>query len=179
MAVQQQVPAEQQQQQQRHVVQLKAVDITEENFKPFGQLIGPTDDGKEFDGEDAQLELDQGQPRFYIMRLPRRGRTFERITYHAKVTQCLGGLQPASPWFLVVARPTLSVQRHPAQADLTAFRIPHGVFVKMHKGTWHAGPLFDAPSADFYNLELSDTNVVDHNTHDYGEQEGLAFEVAD
>lgn len=31
--------------------------------------------------------------RFYIMRLPRRGRTFERITYHAKVTQCLGGLQ--------------------------------------------------------------------------------------
>lgn len=95
MAVQQQVPAEQQQQQQRHVVQLKAVDITEENFKPFGQvrllpqvfaaqplvcrrrhagayhpppahllqLIGPTDDGKEFDGEDAQLELDQGQPR--------------------------------------------------------------------------------------------------------------------
>lgn len=31
--------------------------------------------------------------RFYIMRLPRRGRRFERITYHAKVTQCLGGLQ--------------------------------------------------------------------------------------
>lgn len=27
------------------------------------------------------------------MRLPRRGRTFERITYHAQVTQCLGCLQ--------------------------------------------------------------------------------------
>lgn len=25
------------------------------------------------------------------------------------------------------------------QADLAAFRIPHGVFVKLHKGTWHAG----------------------------------------
>ena len=31
-----------------------------------------------------------------------------------------------------------------------------------------AGPLFDAgPTMDFYNLELKDTNVVDHNTHDY------------
>lgn len=42
-----------------------------------------------------------------------------------------------------------------------------------------AGPLFDgAEHMDFYNLELKDTNVVDHNTHDYGKQ-GLAFEVVD
>lgn len=27
------------------------------------------------------------------MRLPARGRRFHRITYHARVTQCLGGLQ--------------------------------------------------------------------------------------
>ncbi|KAL4430401.1 hypothetical protein ABPG77_002207 [Micractinium sp. CCAP 211/92] len=167
------------QQQERRVVQLQAVDITPENFAPFGQLVGATDDGKQFDQEDAQLQLDQGQPRFYIMRLPHRGRRFERITYHAKVTQCLGGLQPVSPWFLVVARPTLSVDSYPKQEDLAAFRIPHGVFVKLHKGTWHAGPLFDGEQADFYNLELSDTNVVDHNTHDYGSQQGLAFEVVD
>lgn len=55
------------------------------------QLISTMDDGKEFDDQDAQLVLDQGAaPRFYIMRLPRRGLTFDRITYHAKVTQCLG-----------------------------------------------------------------------------------------
>jgi hypothetical protein len=43
-----------------------------------------------------------------------------------------------------------------------------GVFVKLERGTWHAGPLFvGSAHADFYNLELSDTNVVDHNTHDY------------
>ena len=55
------------------------------------QLITATDDGKEFDEQDAQLVLDQGAaPRFYIMRLPRRGLTFDRITYHASVTQCLG-----------------------------------------------------------------------------------------
>jgi hypothetical protein len=27
----------------------------------------------------------------------------------------------------------------------------------------------------FYNLELSDTNVVDHNTHDYAASNGLSF----
>lgn len=48
-------------------------------------------------------------------------------------------VQPVSPWFLVVARPTLSVESYPQQQDLAAFRIPHGVFVKLHKGTWHAG----------------------------------------
>ena len=49
-------------------------------------------------------------------------------------------LQPASPWYLVVSAPTLSTARAPfTAADLTAFRIPHGVFVKLHRGTWHAG----------------------------------------
>ena len=30
---------------------------------------------------------------------------------------------------------------------------------------------------DFYNLELCDTNQVDHNTHDYAEQDGVKFVV--
>ncbi len=68
---------------------LQPVSITPETFAPFGQLIEPTHDGKEYDDEDAQLRLDAGTPRFYIMRLPRRGLSFDRITYHAKVTQCL------------------------------------------------------------------------------------------
>lgn len=137
-------------------------------------------------------------------------------------------LQPAAPWYLVVARPTLSVAAYPRQEDLTAFRIPPGVFVKLHKGTWHAGargshgrrgcqlaglaagwaghphpssgttsaatsspepshtvpcippgPLFDGESASFYNLELADTNVTDHNTHDYSEAGGQEYEVID
>jgi hypothetical protein len=137
---------------------------------------------------------------------------------------------------LAVARPSGSVEAFPRLGDLTAFRIPHGVLVRLHAGTWHAGPLFDggfalgeppvdtdeackrameragvvgvpSPAAagqqgeggasatanpspplflDFFNLELSDTNVVDHNTHDYavsgdGEKAsgGVAFEVVD
>ena len=132
-------------------------------------------------------------------------------------------------WYLVVAAPTGSVQAYPKQEDLRAFRIPHGVYVKMHKvwpeescsthitkwlsqlalclhmcvlalshgcistfvvdpdaligmlqATWHAGPLFTGPPhMDFYNLELSDTNQVDHNTHVYADAEGVQFEVVD
>lgn len=36
------------------------------------------------------------RPRFYIMRLPARGLRFHRITYHGKVTQCLGSLTPGA-----------------------------------------------------------------------------------
>ena len=111
------------------------------------------------------------------MHLPRRGMTFDRITYHANVTQCLGGLNPAS-WYLAVAAPSGSVQNAPAEQDLHAFKIPAGKFVKLHQGTWHAGPLFqEHDSMKFYNLELSDTNQVDHNTHVYSHKDGLQFEV--
>lgn len=37
--------------------------------------------------------------RFYIMRLPARGLRFHRITFHGKVTQCLGGLTPPHHWY--------------------------------------------------------------------------------
>ena len=67
----------------------------------------------------------------------------------------------------------------PREEDLHAFRIPPGVFVQMDEGTWHAGPLFGgAAERDFYNLELSDTNQVDHHNHVYA-REGLAFEIVD
>lgn len=156
-------------------VTLSAQLVTADNFRPFGQLVGPTHDGKEFDDEDAKLQLDAGTPRFYIMRLPERGLVFDRITYHAKVTQCLGGL--GSDWFMAVARPTMSLEQYPREQDLAVFRVPPGVFLKMEAGTWHAGPLFEGcEHMDFYNLELSDTNVVDHNTHVYAAQ-GIEFEV--
>lgn len=52
--------------------------------------------------------------------------------------------------------------------DCVCCRIPPGKFIKLHEGTWHAGPLFEGEnSVAFYNLELADTNVEDHNTHVY------------
>ena len=59
--------------------------------------------------------------RFYIMRLPSGGVAFDRITYHAQVTQCLGSLGE-QPWFLVVAEPSGSVEAWPQLSDLHAFR---------------------------------------------------------
>lgn len=141
------------------------------------------------------------------MQLPRRGLSFDRITYHADVTQCLGSIS-LQPWYMAVAAPSGSVENWPKPEDISAFRcgpiplltkchsrfkvvaqiteacialqqkligvslycnrIPPGKFIKLHQGTWHAGPLFDGEdSMAFCNLELADTNVVDHNTFDY------------
>lgn len=162
---------------QSRTVNLPARKLTADSFRPFGQVISANADGKQFDQEDAQLQLDQGTPRFYIMRIPRRGMKFDRITYHAKVTQCLGGLA-AKPWYMAVAAPSGSKEKYPRQEDLHAFEIPQGCFIKMNAGTWHAGPLFDnADHMEFYNLELADTNVVDHNTHIYKGTDKLDFEI--
>lgn len=43
------------------------VDSVDEKFVPL-QYIEPIDDMKHFDTEDAQLNLANGTPRFYIMR---------------------------------------------------------------------------------------------------------------
>jgi len=146
---------------------LKAEDINKDNFAPFGQVIAPQDDGKHFDSSDAQLVLDQGTPRFYIMRLDRRGLAFKTIVHHAKVTQCLGSTQGGS-WYMAVAAKDV---KDPSGENMQAFRIPPGVFIKLHCGTWHAGPLFETPNQlDFANLELSDTNVTDFNCYDLQEE---------
>lgn len=155
------------------VKQLIAHAITAENFRPFGQLILPTEDGKPFDSDDAQLILDQGTPRFYIMRLPRRGLRFGRITHHALCTQSLGSLA-GKEWFIAVASPGDELQLD----HITAFRIPGDCFITLNVGTWHAGPYFEAESfIDFYNLELSDTNVVDHTTIDLSTTHNLEFVI--
>lgn len=153
-----------------------ATKITKSEFQPYGQLILPTPDDKPFDDTDALLQLDQGKPRFYIMRLEFRGKTFSRITRHSLCTQCLGSLG-GKEWYLAVCPP--SSQPVPDLESLKAFRIPGNCFVKLEVGTWHAGPYFDSAIVDFYNLELSDTNVVDHFTYNFATQQNLEFEIID
>ncbi len=154
--------------------QLPALAITPENFRPYGQVILPALDGKAFDAADAQLHLSEGTPRFYIMRLQHRGRQFSRITRHQRCTQCLGSLEGKS-WFIAVAPP--------AEADcpdpeaIVAFRVPGTCFIKLDLGTWHAGPYFDQEFVDFYNLELSDTNAIDHQTCNLQATYNLTFEI--
>ncbi|MDB9414140.1 ureidoglycolate lyase [Microcystis aeruginosa] len=155
---------------------LSAQLITAESFRPYGQLITPSHDGKPFDESDAQLHLKNGVPRFYIMRLQTRGRKFKRITRHSQCTQCLGSLG-GQEWFLGVAPPSPYPQ--PDLEKLKVFRIPGDCFIKLEVGTWHAGPLFDQPTIDFYNLELSDTNIIDHFTYNFAQEQSIEFEIVD
>jgi ureidoglycolate hydrolase len=148
--------------------------ITAENFQPYGQLITASVDGKPFDSQDAILSLEKGIPRFYIMRLHKRGLKFNKITRHQLCTQCLGSLE-GKEWSIAVAPPSEKTQ--PNLEEIVAFRIPGNCFIKLEIGTWHAGPYFEDDFIDFYNLELSDTNVVDHFTHDFSKCDGLEFEI--
>lgn len=156
------------------LVQLPAQPITPENFHPYGQVIFASPDGKVYDLADAQLCLDRGIPRFYIMRLPRRGRKFSCITRHQQCTQCLGSLE-GKAWLIAVAPP--GEAEKPAIDAIAAFRIPGHCFIKLEIGTWHAGPYFEQATIDFYNLELSDTNLTDHDTCNLHESDGAEFEI--
>lgn len=150
-----------------------AQQITSKAFQPFGQVIVALPDEQPYSADDAQLQL-QGIPRFYIMRLQQRGRKFHKITRHHRCTQCLGSLA-GKGWFLGVAPSTESPL--PRWEDIVVFRIPGNCFIKLNVGTWHAGPYFDSDRVDFYNLELSDTNTVDHETCNLLEQYGVEFEI--
>ncbi|TVU36708.1 hypothetical protein EJB05_18653, partial [Eragrostis curvula] len=184
---------------QVRMVRLRAVEATPESFAPFGQVIAASPDGDQFGPHDAQLDLSRGIPRFYIMRLENRPLQFSSITHHASVTQCLGSIG-GQDWYLGVAKPSIveapeqsggEEGRKPVQsraghyylppdpAEVCVFRVSGPKFLKLHRGTWHAGPLFKADAVDFYNLELSDTNVVDHTTHYFKKQDGITFVIED
>ncbi len=154
--------------------QIEAQLITPELFQPYGQVISASEDGQPYGPADAQLQLQNGTPRFYIMRLRNRGFRFHKITRHLRCTQCLGSLE-GKDWLLGVAPP--SEAPIPNWEDIAVFRIPGNCFVKLDVGTWHAGPYFEHDSVDFYNLELSDTNVVDHDTCNLIKNYGVEFEI--
>ncbi|MEM9134399.1 MAG: ureidoglycolate lyase [Actinomycetota bacterium] len=148
--------------------------LTSDAFLPFGTVMAPSEDGLPFGPGDARLDLSAGTPRFYTMRLRARGLAVSRITRHRRVTQVLasaGGFE----WVIAVAPPDRvgDPDAEPPLEAIRAFRIPGDTAIMLAVGTWHAGPLFDPEatgagdgSASFFNLELSDTNIVDHHTCD-------------
>lgn len=148
--------------------------LTAERFRPFGQVIYPTADDTPFSAADAQLTLQPGIPRFYIMQLNYRSLQFSRITRHQRCTQCLGALE-GKDWLIAVAPSTTAAAPDPDAIE--AFWVPGNCFIKLSLGTWHAGPYFAADTLSFYNLELSDTNITDHETCDLTSTFGLAFEL--
>ncbi|CAH2059191.1 unnamed protein product [Thlaspi arvense] len=173
-------------------VNLIPIEATSESFADYGQVIEASRDGDHFGPDDAQLDLSRGTPRFYIMRLKDRSFGFSNITHHANVTQCLGSIG-GHVWYLGVAKPSLieddggrragnvasgsdgHLYAPPSVEEVRVFKVSGPKFVKLNRGTWHAGPLFRDSSMDFYNLELSNTNEVDHTTHDFVKNDGVIF----
>lgn len=143
---------------------LKIEPITAEAFAPYGTLIEATWDGKPFGPDEAQLVLDRGTPRFYIMDLKKRAPEFRHITRHLGVTQCLASVG-GKPWFIGVAPPDDpdNPQAKPDIARMAAFRVAGHQAIMLARSAWHAGPFFDDEQVSFFNLELADTNEVDHH----------------
>ncbi len=159
------------------VQKLIAQKITPENFQPYGQVIFPREDGHDFNANEAQLNLQNGTPRLYIMRLRQKGCKFHIIARHIQCTQCLGAAD-GKDWFIAVAPPNQDSEQPNLEA-LTAFWIPGHCFIKLELGTWHAGPYFQHDFVDFYNLELADTNLVDRFTYNFIENNHLEFEIVE
>jgi ureidoglycolate hydrolase len=153
---------------QLHLLELR--ELTPEAFAPYGQIIAPLRTGGQgsathHDAEnspsEAQLVLDNGVPRLWIMHLPHVGLGFSRIARHRRVTQCLGSLG-GKEWLIGVAPPgDLSDDARPNLEDIVAFRVPGDRVIKLHVATWHAGPHFVHDDCMFINLENLDTNQRD------------------
>jgi len=163
-----------------HRIELPLEPLTAATFQPFGTLIEATEDGEPFGARDARLVLDRGTPRFYIMNLHRRPLRFRHITRHLAVTQCLASVG-GRPWFIAVAPPDApdDPAARPDPARIRAFRVEGNQAIMLARSTWHAGPFFvEEETQAFFNLELADTNVVDHHTVRLDEAFGMAFDIA-
>lgn len=130
-------------------------------FERFGTAILPVEDMTPHSDLDAELKFEGADLRYYLMRLRHRPAVLASMTRHQRATQCLGSAD-AKPWWLAVAAPALDPEELSAES-VQLVQIQPGEGVKLHLGTWHAGPFFHAPSALFYNLELGDSNLTDHN----------------
>jgi ureidoglycolate hydrolase len=144
--------------------------LTPEAFAPYGEVVEPLRTGgqgaetgydPEASSREARLVLDNGRPRLWVMHLPHVGLAFKAIARHRRVTQCLGSLG-GKEWLIGVAPPgDFADDARPRLEDIAAFRIPGDRLVKLHVGTWHAGPHFVHDECLFVNLENIDTNRRD------------------
>jgi ureidoglycolate hydrolase len=158
-----------------HKIPIRTLDPA--SFAPYGQVVTARRAGGQGVGvahdpmggpEEAQLVLSHGQPRVWIMKLPKIGVRFRRIARHRKVTQCLGAMG-GKDWLIGVAPPgDLSDAGRPRLDDVVGFRVPGDCVIKLHVATWHAGPHFTHDEADFFNLEMMDTNQADFHAVDLG-----------
>ncbi|MFT4041708.1 MAG: ureidoglycolate lyase [Gordonia sp. (in: high G+C Gram-positive bacteria)] len=160
---------------------LIAEPLADNQFEEFGVVLRAQEDGTPCTDEERALDLDEGVPRLYIMRLHDKPAVFTRITRHLHTTQSLmsvGGVNAL--WYLAVAPPgDTDPASVPRVEEIRVFAIPGDVMVTLKKGTWHSGPYFGTSTMEFVNLELTDTNISDHHTYHLDEALGLRVIIED
>ena len=162
---------------------------THEAIKPYATLLEAGIDGTPFGPADAPLVLGEpvggalpssgsSPPRFYLMQLAHKPLLASHLTRHRRVTQCLAALNGKS-WFILLAPPGSNADPYakPDMTQLAAFEVSGSQAIALKQGTWHAGPYFLDETVDFVNLELSDTNITDHQTVNLGVEFGLQIEL--
>jgi ureidoglycolate hydrolase len=168
---------------QRSRQRIPAIELTDETFAPCGQIIWPRRAGGQFDdnpydpekgANEARLTLNKGVPRLWLMQLGGPRLVFSSLARHRRVSQCLGAMH-GHDWFIGVSPPGDPADgARPDMSRLQLFRVPGDCVIKLHVGTWHAGPLFAHDECLFFNLENLDTNKRDFEAAEVADE----FEVA-
>ena len=150
-------------------------DLQADAFAPYGDIVRPRVAGGQFDdnpydpelgADEARLTLANGVPRLWLMQLDGPRLSFGNLARHRRVSQCLGAMHGAD-WFIAVTPPGDPRDgATPDLARLATFRIRGDCVIKLHIGTWHAGPLFAHKECLFFNLENLDTNKRDFEAVD-------------
>ena len=117
------------------MIQVAATPLSSEAFAPFGQVIWPEPDALNWQLGDAELDLNQGLPRLYLMRLAAKPLRVQELAAHRQVTQCLGVMEPY-PWQIAVAPASHSAEQPiDATTEVRAFTVPPRCILKLHRGT--------------------------------------------
>ena len=149
---------------------------TPEFLAPYGQLVLPVPNGDDFGSGDAELSFEGATPRFWAMAADYREPSVHALARHLHCSQCLASAD-ARHWWMVLAPPQQECAP-PDLATIRLFRIDPGVILKLHVGTWHAGPYFPEAKAQFFLLEKQETNQVDFTEIILPEPLHFAFETA-
>ena len=141
---------------------LQATSLLDPRLKTCGTGLRETEDMTPPGEESADLRFGPGKLRYFVMRLPRRPLSIAAMTRHLQSTQCLSSAEGLPFWMLLAPPDTQGPTLNADAAWL--LKVMPGEGLKLHIGTWHAGPYFPAKSALFFNLELADTYKNDHET---------------
>ena len=141
---------------------LKAASLLDPRLEACGTGLREVDDMTPTGDQDAELRFGPGQLRYSVMHIRHRPQPITAMTCHQQATQCLSSAE-GRPFRMLLAAPHT---QGPVLDTSAAWllKLNPGEGIKLHLGTWYAGPLFEAESTTFFNLMLADTNQSDHET---------------